>query len=112
MELDVVCPHCGRRRVNCLVPSLRGAYCRCPSCGHMWQQAGLAVSSHRRRSLSGRRTDRGVDELVGLVQQLRSRIAELEAENAQLRDSANTFGDLAERLNGVVRGTRSRGRLD
>ena len=40
------------------------------------------------------------------LQILEQRIVELEAENAQLRDAANAFGELAERLNAQLRGER------
>ena len=39
---------------------------------------------------------------------LKSRIAELESENAHLRESANAFGELAERLNYELREERRR----
>ena len=51
----------------------------CPHCG------GEAKAEHRERLL------------------VNSRLAELEAENAQLRNAAITFGELAERLNRQLR---------
>jgi hypothetical protein len=90
----------------------------------MWQQEGVGLT--RTGSLSGsgrRRGDRdrlagdaedhnadvasrcaycGAAEQIGhvcTVDLLKRRILELEAENAHLRQSALSFGDLAERLN-------------
>jgi cell division protein FtsB len=63
-----------------------------------------------------------VDEKAHLLKECQEKVARLEAENEALRDSAETFGALAERLNqpafaerraraerrGVERGTRDR----
>lgn len=117
--IDLSCPACGRRPVKCLQPSIRGAYCECLSCHHLWQQDGLAAT-RRTPPLGARRRlgDRaggardsqtssicgycGLDDEAGHVcptDLLKRRILELEAENAHLRESALSFGDLAERLN-------------
>jgi hypothetical protein len=37
------------------------------------------------------------------IRRLQRRVAELEAENAHLKDAARTFGELAERLNRQLR---------
>lgn len=88
----------------------------------MWQQDGLTVTQQDSSGGERRRvTDRlgpahpgesdehaatciycGMDEDSGhvcRVELLKRRILELEAENAHLRESALSFGDLAERLN-------------
>ena len=38
--IDITCPMCRNRPVECTVASLSGAYCRCPACGHMWHHEG------------------------------------------------------------------------
>jgi len=123
-----VCPSCGRHRVRWLAPSDRGAYCRCESCGHMWQQEGARVSMrstpaiqlHRRKSdAKPPRSQHGKDpyaadvvcphcgkedeEQQRLVRRLKQRIADLERDNAILLESARSFGDLADRLNEQLR---------
>ena len=89
----------------------------------MWQQAGLGVTRTGAASGLGRRVgdreraaaDAGDRQAhaarcsycdapedpghVCAIDMLKRRILELEAENAHLRQSALTFGDLAERLN-------------
>ena len=103
-----------------LVPSDHGAYCVCDSCGHKWQQEGLYISwrgglpEHPVR----RKSDRhgapenptpcshcgSIDEAhERRIRELTDRMTELEAENAILRDSARSFGDLADRLNQQLR---------
>lgn len=110
--LKVVCPACRRSPVKFIVPSERGAYCLCQSCGHIWQEAGLKISGRTAPGAPQRRkTDRDV-VLEGQrreISRLKSRIAELETENALLRASAIAFGELAERLNERIRQNRRRG---
>jgi len=43
------------------------------------------------------------------LRSLEQRIEELEADNARLKESARTFGELAERLNNQLREERRRG---
>jgi hypothetical protein len=111
--LNVVCPACGRSPVKFIVPSERGAYCLCQTCGHIWQQEGLLLSF---RAGSGKRPKRRrsdpppvVEEQQREIRRLKKRIAELETENSLLRASAIAFGELAERLNARVRRDRRNG---
>jgi hypothetical protein len=110
--IDLSCPACGRNPVRGIHPSVRGTYCQCESCHHLWLQEDLTLTNHASAPAEKRRsTDRGDQDqcpYCGLAAEvghvcpiplLERRIAELEAENAQLRNSAQAFGDLAERLN-------------
>ena len=45
--VDVPCPACASGPIVVTVPSLRGAYCLCEACGHLWHQEG--VTGDRRR---------------------------------------------------------------
>ena len=139
--LPLVCPACGRSPVKGLVPSARGVYCRCEFCGHMWQEKGLRITWRSRPANQSmrRKTDRTAhksgarrrersfvdlgaipcphcdqidDERERHLQQLTRRTAELEAENALLRDSARSFGELAERLNQQLREERKTSRAN
>lgn len=120
--LNLVCPACRRSPVKGLAPSERGAYCACEFCGHKWQQEGLRISwrqaaDHPTRRKSDRpdRTPepeaptpcshcgRVDEEHERRVRHLLDRIAVLEADSALLRDSARTFGELADRLNQQLR---------
>ena len=120
--LNLVCPACGRSPVKGLAPSERGAYCVCEFCGHKWQQEGLRISwrqapdhpARRKRDQSNTKLEsedprpcshcgRIDEEHERKVRQLTDRIAALEADNALLRDSARSFGELADRLNQQVR---------
>lgn len=46
-KLEIPCPACGGQRVDCTVPTDRGAYCRCNDCGHMWHQDGPIAGLRR-----------------------------------------------------------------
>jgi hypothetical protein len=59
-------------------------------------------------SPSGFATNRMKPRTRTELRQLEQRIADLEAENAHLRDAALTFGGLAERLNEQLRAERRR----
>jgi len=129
-SLHLVCPACGRNRVKGLVPSERGAYCVCQCCGHKWQQEGLRISwrdgepenpGRRKTDRSrGRLPDGGATDAPAegipcshcgrideghqrTLRHLAERVAKLEAENALLRDSSRSFGELADRLNQQLR---------
>jgi hypothetical protein len=111
--------------VKGLLPTVRGAYWICESCGHKWQQDGLRVSwregvfdkpgrrkgDRDRPPTAGERVEPTpcshcgrVDEAQQRrIRQLADRVAKLEAENALLRDSSRSFGELADRLNQQLR---------
>lgn len=120
--LHLVCPACGRTPVKGLVPSDRGAYCVCDFCGHKWQQEGLYISwrgapaehpARRKSDSHGAAAPAdptpcshcgSIDEAhERRIRELTDRMIELEAENAILRHSARSFGDLADRLNQQLR---------
>lgn len=113
--MNVECPRCGRLPVTRLHSSTQGVYCQCPGCGHMWEQVHEAPAPRprpgtpqRRRSDFARiaRQDEDCDlcrHLAGQLLEVIKRVGELEAENASLRQSSRAFGDLAERLNQVLR---------
>lgn len=110
--LNVVCPACGRSPVKFIVPSERGAYCLCQTCGHLWQEEGLVISARGSSKAPRRRKSdpqAAVEAQQREIRQLKKRIAELETENSLLRASAIAFGELAERLNDRVRRDRRSG---
>jgi ABC-type transporter Mla subunit MlaD len=51
-------------------------------------------------------TKKDLDECNETVEKLQEVTKELEAENEHLREAADTFGDLAERLNTALKGQR------
>ena len=51
-------------------------------------------------------TKKDLDECMEAVEKLQEVKKELEAENEHLREAADTFGDLAERLNTVLKERR------
>jgi hypothetical protein len=90
----------------------------CEFCGHKWQQEGLRFSWREerpnhplRRRRDTLRQDRTPcshcghvdEEHERKVRQLADRIAVLETENGLLRDSARSFGELADRLSQQLR---------
>ena len=116
--MNAQCPRCSRHPVTRLHSSTQALYCQCPACGHIWEQEDDAGRTRPRPGAPQRRRSdfarivRHADECEScrrLAQQLldlTKRVDDLEAENAYLRQASHAFGELAERLNQLLRGRK------
>ena len=115
--MNAQCPRCGRQPVTRLHSSTHALYCQCPGCGYIWEQEDDAGRRPRPGLPQRRRSDftriaRHADEcetcrhLAAQLLELTKRLDELQAENAYLRQASQAFGDLAERLNQMLKGRR------